>query len=270
MKRRLFNRAAASARQCWQISNVGTDEAEIRLYDEIGFWEDSSAKAFADALKSITANTIHLRVNSPGGYITDAMAMYQQLKDHPAKVITHIDGICASAATYPALAGDDVVINRGGMFMIHDPLAGVWGNSSDLRQEADLLDKFKESIVAVYANETGNDSAALTGWMTAETWFTAEDAVKHGFADSIANESGEPSNRFDLSVYRNVPNTLNGTPKQPQTVREMERFLRDAGLSNSAAKSLASAAKGNLNLRDEDEDAAFIQAMRQRFIDLRK
>jgi ATP-dependent Clp protease protease subunit len=269
MKRRIFNRAA-NARPCWTAANLSESEAEIRIYDEIGFWDGTNAKDFSDSLKAITAPTLHIRINSPGGYITDAMAMYQMLKDHKARKVVHIDGICASAATYPALAGDEVIINVGGMFMIHDPLAWVGGNADDLRKEADVLDQFKTSIVAVYEKESGNSSDKLAEWMKAETWFTADEAVKNGFADRIAGDEPKASNRFDLSVFNNVPDSLNAKPEQPKTVREMERFLRDAGLSNTAARSLASAGKGSLDLRDEEEDAAFITAMSQRFADLRK
>ncbi len=267
MKRRIFNRLASTARPFWSIRNLEGDEAELRIYEEIGFWEDTTASAFADSLNAIKAGTIHVRINSPGGYIGDAMAIYQQLKDHPARIITHIDGLAASAATYPALAGDEVIINRGGVFMIHDPLSVAMGSADVLRKEAEALDKFKAAIVAVYGAETGNTADKLSKWMADETWFTADEAVSNGFADKLADE-GEPAqgNQFDLSLYRNAPAALNAASVLPKTVREMEKYLRDAGLPLAAAKTLASAATSTLDLRDEDaEEAAFIASIRQRW-----
>lgn len=257
-KRRIFNRAAAN-RPFWSIQNVSDSEAELRLYDEIGFWEDSTAKAFAEQLKAIKANTIHLRINSPGGYIADAMAMYQMLLDHPATIITHIDGICASAATYPALAGDTVEINAGGMFMIHDPLSAVWGNAEQMRQEADALDKFKKAIVAVYERETGNSAAKLADWMKAETWFTADEAVKAGFADKIAGDDALAANRFDLSIFNNTPEQLRANAGQIKTTREFENFLRDVGFSKNEAKAIASG--GFESRRDAANESDAIERM---------
>ena len=74
------------------------------------------------------------RSNSGGGDVFAAVAIYTRLKEHKAKISVKIDGWCASAATIIAMAGDTIEISVGGVFMIHDPLAGLLGyyNTTDL------------------------------------------------------------------------------------------------------------------------------------------
>ena len=186
-------------------TKADADEATVYLYDIIDPYWGVGAAQFVKDLAAITAGTIHLRINSPGGDVFDGRAMATALREHKARVITHVDGLAASAASFIALAADEVEISHGAMFMIHRASTFLWGNSEDVRKVADVLDKIDDSLVAEYARETGQDEEQVREWMTAETWFTAEESVEFGFADRLAEVATPVENAWDLSVFARGP-----------------------------------------------------------------
>lgn len=187
------------------------DEAEVFLYDHIvssedeaEWWGGVAPESFVKAIKDLDVGTIHLRINSPGGSVFAARAMEQALREHKAKVIVHIDGLAASAATFIAMAGEEVIMGKGAMFMIHKAWTGMCGNAEDLRKEADLLDKIDGTLAETYADKTGKDVQQISDWMAEETWFTAAEALEHGFATSIAETEAKAS-AWNLSAYAKAP-----------------------------------------------------------------
>lgn len=177
----------------FEIKNANSDEATIYLYDVI-VSDDASAEwfggvapqSFVKALGEITAKKINLRINSPGGDVFGARAIEQALREHPADIVAHIDGYAASAATIVMMAADHITMNQGAMLMIHDAWSLVMGDSSDMLDMADLLDKIDGTIASTYANRTGLKVEAVRELMDQETWFTAEEAVAAKFADSVS------------------------------------------------------------------------------------
>jgi len=242
--RSLFQPRAAHLR----VVQDSATEVELLLYDEIGFW-GVTATEFKTALDAISAGTIHLRINSPGGDVFDGLAMYNALVDHPARVVTHVDGLAASMASVVALAGDEVQMAENAFFMIHDPWTLSIGNATQLRKDAMLLDKIGGSVEATYMQRTGSDATQMRAWMEAETWFTAAEAEAAGFIDEITTKDAGAENlvaaaaaAFDLSVYAHVPEPLVAHAGDATLVstRELEQTLRDAGLSRVAAKTMVS------------------------------
>ena len=190
----------------------GADEAEIFLYDaivdsdlEAEWWGGVSPQAFVKELRAITASTIHLRINSPGGSVFAARAIETALREHKALVIVHIDGLAASAATFVAMAGNEIRMAPGAMFMIHKAWTYAWGNANDLRVTADLLEKVDGTLVTTYAKRTGASAEQITEWMAAETWFTAEEARDAGFVDQVTEGDVEAqasaSLNWNLSAF---------------------------------------------------------------------
>lgn len=188
------------------------NEATVYVYDVIGgFWGGVDAEQFAKDIAALDVDTIHVRVNSPGGDVFDARAMMTALQAHKAKVIVHIDGLAASAATFLAMAGDEIEMASGGFFMIHDAWTLAMGNRHDMRETADLLERIDGTIAADYVNRTGLDAGQVNGWMDAETWFTAEEAKEHGFVDRVIEQSkkgGGKSAAWNVAAYRNAPKAL--------------------------------------------------------------
>lgn len=189
-------------------AEVSGEEATVYLYDAIGYW-GVEASQFVKDLQAITASTINLRINSPGGDVFDARAMKVALEQHPAKVVAHIDGLAASAASFIMLAADEVRIADGAFVMVHKAWGLAIGNAEEMRSTADLLDKVDGTIVSDYVAKTGKSADQVKAWMAAETWFTSAEAVEQGFADLVAEKpSAKASATFDLSAYRNAPVAL--------------------------------------------------------------
>lgn len=187
-----------------QPNTIYLYDAIVATDEEAAWWGGVSAQSFVKELRGITGD-INLRINSPGGDVFAARAMEQALREHNGKVVTYIDGYAASAASYLALAADEVHIAAGGFFMIHKAWTFAYGNANDLTSTAALLEKIDESLVGTYATETGQDAQQLRDWMAAETWFNAEEAVQYGFADSIATGAVKDSAQWDLSAYDKAP-----------------------------------------------------------------
>ena len=126
-------------RKCWEIRNAADrDTAEILLYGEIdsaGDWihehapddPTQSAISFRKELQALDGKEVLLRINSPGGDVFQAQAMYNTLKAYTGKISCHIDGICASAATLVACAAERIVMPRNALFMVHNPAAAYFG-----------------------------------------------------------------------------------------------------------------------------------------------
>lgn len=189
----------------WYRIRAARRSAEIRIYEEIGAW-GITAQQFAndlDALGELAALTV--RINSPGGDVFEAFAIHNALQRHPARITVYIDGLCASAATLIALAGDETRMVENGHFMIHEPWTYAGGDAEDLQRSAELLDSIAQQIVDLYAKKTGLDSDAIRSLMKAETWLTAAEALESGFIDVIDEPLRVAAKVHDLSRFHHAP-----------------------------------------------------------------
>ncbi len=177
------------------VSNPETDFAELFLYGELcsnepWYTEDYVAyRQFITDLKNVEESTIHLRINSPGGEVMAANAIFNQLKDCGKTIIAYIDGMCASAATIPLMAADKIIASCNAMILIHDPLVCLMGyyNSSDLEEITEFCDKIKSSIIATYRSRMHDVSEEeFDRLMTEEQWLTADEAQDIGLVDEVA------------------------------------------------------------------------------------
>lgn len=220
---RINPRALARNRQAARPLAVeaGADEAVVWIYDFIGYddWTGSgvSAEAFAKEVSAITAPRIRVRINSPGGSVFDGRAIHAALKNHPAKVTASIEGLAASAATFIAMAADEVEIASGSMFMIHNAWTVAFGNAEDLLSTAALLEKIDGTLVADYVAKTGATAEQVRAWMAAETFFTAEEALAAGFVDRITDGSAVTAH-WDLSAFARAPSAAQRPPEPVQPV----------------------------------------------------
>lgn len=175
----------------------GSTEAEISIYDAIGGY-DINAKQFVDELKAVDAETIHLRINSPGGSVIDGNAIFNALKRHSARVVVHIDGLAASMASVIAMAGEEIRMADNALMMIHNPWTITMGDADDLRKDADLLDKMRDAIVTAYSRSQ-YEPEELIAMMDEETWLTAQEALDGGFIDMI--EDGLRAAASDFAAF---------------------------------------------------------------------
>lgn len=163
-------------------------EAHVYIFGDITTWRweesDVTSYDFKSLVGGLDADTIHVHINSYGGSVSEGWAIYNTLRDHPAKVITHGDGFVASAALYPFLAGDERIASNLSAYYLHQVLMYVNGNSDDLRAAADEADKMTEIGLSAFTS-AGIDAEKIKALMQKETWLDAEEALELGIATSI-------------------------------------------------------------------------------------
>ena len=233
-----------------------TDNDTLYIYDEIG-WFGVQAETFVKDLNEIKADPTHIRLNTPGGNVFEGTAIANAIKQHKAKTIIHIDGLAASISSIIAIAGDETIMADNAFFMFHEAWSFVIGNAEGLREEAKLLDKIDGVLAKEYGKKMNKKEDEVKDLMSAETWWTAEEALEMGMIDSIEEDKEEKASAtmFDLSVFANVPDELKDI-KKDLNERDLERVLRDAGCSRNQAKEiLAKGFKGDPNERDAQEEA---------------
>ena len=203
------------------------------LYGPIGndwFGDGITAKQFADGLKSLgNVSTIDVRIDSEGGLISDARAIYTQLTQHKATINTYIDGIAASAASWIAMAGEKIYMAEGGWLMIHEAQGGARGTWEEIAKASEILRGLNESIVKTYADRTKNSVEKVRSWMTAETWMDGVTALERGFATHLMeNKRAVASLSVEGSkCYHNAPSSL-----QPRRAYATELLKRARALTS--------------------------------------
>ena len=191
----------------WYTIRARASGTEVLIYDEIGAY-GVTAKGFLAELGALPDDAaIDLRLNSPGGSVFDAVAIYNALKRHEGTITVWIDGIAASAASYIAMAGDTIIMPENAFLMIHDPSGLVMGTAEDMRSTAEALDKVKGSLIQGYAAKSGKTDEEIAALMAAETWLDAQDALDLGFIERIA-EPVKLAASFDVARFRNAPSQL--------------------------------------------------------------
>ena len=180
----------------YNISNSVNNKLSISIDEEIGSF-GIDAKSFIDEVKVSGSKDIELTINSGGGSVFDALAIYDFLKNSSYNVSVKIEGLAASAATIIALSGSELpVMSENSFFMIHNawmPVVSMAGMNSDeirdykeeLEKQAQLMDKINLKLAKIYANSTGLGLETIQDMMKAETWLTAEEAKEYNFISSV-------------------------------------------------------------------------------------
>lgn len=185
------------------------DGADIHVYGSIGqdLWGDGvDPAAFVKALAGLDVPEIRVWVNSPGGDAFGGLAMLNAMRRHPARITVTVDGLAASAASFIAMGGDELVMSRSSTLMIHDASGLCWGNAADMAEMQAMLDKVSDNIAEVYAEKAAGEVGTWREAMRAETWYTAEEAVAAGLADRVdTSRKASATAAFDLSVFRHPP-----------------------------------------------------------------
>jgi ATP-dependent protease ClpP protease subunit len=172
----------------------GSDEAELLIYGDIGdnWWTESvAASDVVRQLAEITAGTINVRVNSYGGSVADGTAIYNALKRHPATINTSVEGVAASIASLITMAGDNVAMPANTLLMVHAPWAYAVGNSTDLREMADVLDVYARAMATSYAAKSGRPYDEMLALLTdgKDHWYTAAEAKDAGLVDTVVEDA---------------------------------------------------------------------------------
>jgi ATP-dependent Clp endopeptidase proteolytic subunit ClpP len=161
--------------------------ADLWIYGTIGGWFGKTAEEIIAELRALqNVQRVRVHINSPGGDVFEGLAIYNTLREFPAKVETFIEGVAASIASIIALAGKDgVTMLAPSLLMIHEPHALAFGTAEDMRGMARLLDKAASVLADTYATRTGHPKSVIRAWMAEEKWFEPEEAKAEGFIDAV-------------------------------------------------------------------------------------
>lgn len=221
----------------WNPAIKASDENDntIGIYDPIGYdyWDDSgvTAKRISAALRSLDGADVVVNINSPGGDVFEGLAIYNLLREYKGHVTVRVLGVAASAASFIAMAADEIQIARAGFFMIHNAWTGVWGNRNDLRETADFLEQIDDTIADIYHVRSGLSMDELKADMDKERWINGRDAIDSGFADAFL-----PSDVV-------VEDTKNFT-KEKVAAHKADILLAKVGMSRSSRRELIQDLKG--------------------------
>jgi len=230
-----------SALQRWQpeVQAAMSDEgATISIFDVIGqdyFGEGVTAKRIGAALRSIGDRPVTVYINSPGGDVFEGFAIYNLLREHRQEVTVKVVGLAASAASFIAMAGDEVQIGRAGFLMIHNAWVVAMGNRHDLREIADWLAPFDAAQTDIFAARTGLDPSGIATMLDKETWLSGSEAVDQGFADGFlpADEVMTASDAEARPEARSV-----------RAERKFDILAAQSGIARSEARKLLRDIKG--------------------------
>lgn len=164
--------------------------SEYFLYGEIMGAEDLAAY-----IAKTDSPVIH--INSPGGNIFSAQAIYNLIKSKNTTIL--VEGLCASAATVLACGGRCIAA-KNSLFMIHNPAVGLndMYTAEELNQLQNSLESIKDSILQTYSTKMKLSTDEISKLMDAETWLNAEEALEIGLVDMI---EGEVSGVYDRGRY---------------------------------------------------------------------
>lgn len=248
------------------------DVATIRMYGPIdswgGWWGISTADiatVIDDLPDSVTS--IILRINSPGGEVSEAIAILNMLRAHSASTLAVVDGLAASAASVIAAGCDETVMSPGTQMMIHSPWTYASGNAADLRKAATTLDSFESTLIEIYEGKAGaNDWPAL---LAEETWLNSQGAVDLGLADRVAvvPDAGDAitagdTDPFDddfydaaslrVAAHQTPAASASGSPTGKETVMaftpdQLNKMRADLGLAPDADETAIASAVANRN-----------------------
>lgn len=192
------------------------NKGEIYIYGDIvsSKWDetDVTAVGFKNELNQLgDVSEIDVHINSAGGNVFEGHAIYNMLKMHKAKVNIYVDALAASIASVIAMSGDTIFMHKNSFMMIHNSWVMTLGNSKDLRETADLLDKTDQSSNNAYLDKATNLSEAeLKQLLEAETWLTADEALEKGLADEIlgASEIAASISKDSYHMFKHVPENI--------------------------------------------------------------
>ena len=188
---------------------MAAKSADFYIYGDIGSdYDGLTSQEFVGALNRVASYpNLTLNINSQGGNVFEAFAMYTALKRYTGKITANVDGVAASAASFLAMAGHRIRMAANSLMMIHRPVSRIEGFSGDLRSRADMLDQITTSVVETYAKRSGQASDNVMAMMVAETWMGPQEAVDLGFADEIT-EAARVAAYIDMGRFKKAPARL--------------------------------------------------------------
>lgn len=238
------------------IQAKGEGSIEIQIDDEIGFW-GVTAQDVISKIKESGAKNIELRINSVGGSVTDALSIYNYLKDSKAIVTAKVDGLAASAATIIAQSA-----NKGrrytaesAMWMVHEASMMAYGKKADIEEQIQALDVANESIKSIYRANGVLEETINSMFDGGDHWFNADKAVELGFSDKTFNAS----TKAKASAFA-IAASADNIPEEVKNKLQSNIMKDEKSLMAKIGEFFNRSSKGEISLENAENEVNAIKA----------
>ena len=136
--------------------------------------------------KEDSEKPITMYINSSGGSISDGFAIYDIMHQIKCPVNTICIGMAASMAAFLLCSGTGKrYATENSTIMIHQPLGGTRGQTTDLQIYTNQILKLKRNINRLMSVKTGQDYEKIAEYTERDTYFSAEEAIEFGLIDAV-------------------------------------------------------------------------------------
>lgn len=251
----------------YQLTVTGK-EAALNIYGDITSWpwlkSDVSAYDIKQEIDSLDVDTINVFINSYGGEVAEALAIYSVLKRNKASVTTYCDGFACSAASIIFCAGDTRIMGELALLMIHNAMSYVgYANSEALRKAAEDNDKINQSSIEAYKKVTSMSEDEIRELMDNETWITSAEALEMGFATEIADQDtgDEPVQSVRGIIRDKLIEKENQQNETRAMIEKMDKVLELFGQERPLDVELKKKEKEDIQSTGSAKAAAFFNAL---------
>ncbi len=163
----------------------------IFLGDEIEPEVSNIIQAQLLYLQALSNDDITIYVNSPGGFVSDGLAIYDTMQIVKPDIQTVCTGMAASMASVILCAGTKGKrkILPNAKVLIHQPWGGTMGTAADMTIEINEINKEKQKIYEILAKHTGKTPEEISLDSQRDFWLNAEEALKYGCVDEIVKSN---------------------------------------------------------------------------------
>lgn len=218
----------------WYMHSEMLDQRIIRLDGEIDTSVAANICASIHYLeKKDPTKPILLLINSPGGSVSDGLAIIDTIRNCQCPVHTCVYGLAASMASVILTVGNKRYASPNAEIMIHQPWGGAEGQSTELDIGARDMRNTRETLTQIYAEETGLDHADIDKLLERDYTMSSDRALKLGFVDEIMTQELY----FKLSHGKKVPEYKK--PRYPNHKRKDTRKSIEEEFNEIADKAAA-------------------------------
>lgn len=202
------------------LKNEETKEADINIFGDITSWDweefgEMSAHTLSKQLEDLgDVNTINVHISSYGGEVKEGLAIYNALKNHKAKIKTYCDGFACSIASVIFMAGDERIMSKASLLMIHNAWIYAMGNANELRKQAEDLDKITQASINAYMEHINISEEELKELLDKESYLTYDECLDMGFATSVTSDS--KNEKASQSVRQSIINLILQAKKEEE------------------------------------------------------
>lgn len=250
----------------WEIKarEGAPDTGIMQLYGEISdsswYGDEVTPKQVVGELEALgEIRQLDVYINSPGGDVFAGLAIYNILKRRTERIVAHIDGLAASAASVIAMAADDIVMPTGSMMMIHRAWSCACGNAEDMRDMAGTLERIDGQLAQIYAARGKISAEKAAQLMSEETWLDGREAIEIGLCDRTEDAQAaacaigpEMAARYKR-IPQNYLNACNGGESQPAEDKDAAEPAAPAAAITEQRRRFAAAKRKILSIGGRDE-----------------